>query len=733
LPRQKSETLMNRTFNWVKKPTMIGIMAVIAACGGGGGSDDGSSATPTPNGENQTTTPPTTGTPVATTAAKIAGTAAIGAALGGATVTIKDASGTSVCTEQTITTSATGAFSCTLVAGKTAPFIILVVDPSGASNPLVSAATTTPVAGATLVVNATPLTTAIIGQLAPDKNALTVVGTPSLLNAGALATITTNVLAQIADAVNAINIPGYNPFSTPIVAATNSTAGNPADRILDIIKIANVAGVPTISTPDNPDNGVALADTNSTSQKLTAPSTGVIALSESVRIATLALKNCFALPVASRVLGKDTTKPINEGGPTVTTVADACTDIAHPAYLNNGYQSGQEYYGLLTDENMTGATVYPPEIMRYTDDASPADNDTAIINIRYVDRNGVAGNIITTARKFPGSATANRNTDWFLYGNQQKVESSVQAMIRKSEQLAPNPGVAPFAGAGTSRYEAGINIFINKDGPNSAGMRAARVRGPGLPPAGLVYTRPNPSIITSQNWLNIRRKDGLTDPASATTAADNGNIYQLQRTAGLVGAEATTVRPNPNAANSNNTAFITWAHPLDYGAPVGATDYINFSALKPLTIYVLEIFYEGETAPRYTYNKTLIAGVKPATRGGSEQWVDFDAATKAYLNPADPKAAATSSIAISWIANPLAETIRSAGVYTSATSGTTVNSVDQGTIPAPRGATSVVATAPGAAGTVFPTLLNNGSTSRILQLRYRTLDGSYKDSFARYN
>jgi hypothetical protein len=270
-------------------------------------------------------------------------------------------------------------------------------------------------------------------------------------------------------------------------------------------------------------------------------------------------------------------------------------------------------------------------------------------------------------------------------------------------------------------------MFINKDGPGSAGMRAARITGPGLPPAGIVLTRPNPAIITDQTWLNVRRKDGLTDPAAATFSDDVGDIYRLQRTEGIDGAAATTVRPNPNAGNSNNTAFPNWAHPLDFGLPPGTANFVDFTALKAQDFYTVEIFYDGELAPRHTFTKTRATAVTPATFAVNLRWLNLAPATLGYLTPGDPLAASQASMALSWNADPFVETIGSAAVNTFG-GGLAVN---DGIVPVARGATSATATAPAAAP--FRALTGDGSSSRSIFLRYRMLDGSYKDSVTRFN
>ena len=692
---------------------LFGSVALLNACGGG-------SDSPSPTVQ----------------AASIHGTAAVGSALGNATVSITDTSGATACTEATIVTNGTGDYSCTLQEGKNAPFLIVVTDPSGAYPPLISVGATTPAPGTPLTVNATPLTTAIVAQLAPDGDALSVVATPSLVNVATLGSITAKVLAQLGDVLTTLGAPaGYDPFTTPIVAATASISGNTADKVIDLLRITTVDGVTTVSTIDNPDAAVPLAGATTTNPPtLAAPTQTVVTLADAIRLLAPALNNCFALPVMSRVLAKDDTIPAAAGGPEVTSVAAACDDIVHPDYLHNGYNGGQAFYGLLNDANMEGAIFRAPEVMRFIDDTTAADNDRVIINVRYTDKNGVAGNLVTVGQKFPGSATTAHPTDWWVYGNQQPVDSSIRAFVRRNEQLAPNPGTAPFANASASRFESGFTIFINKDGPGSTGMRAARVKGPGLPPAGIVLTRPSSSICTDQTWLNILRKDGNTDPAVAVPAPDNGNIFRVQRTQGISGADATTVRANPNAANSNSTAFPAWAHPLDYGQPVGTTDYIDFASLKANTTYQFELFYDGETTPRYTLNKTLLTPVVPATGGAALQWIDLSASTRGYLDPASALAASVASMNLSWTANPFAQTIVSAGAYTF--SGAT--RVDQGLVGVVRGATSAVANAPGSGGgctggDAFPALGTDGTSGRTFQLRYRMLDGGYKDSMTRFN
>ncbi len=696
-------------------PVLFSTLLTLAACGG----DDAPTASPV-NDELGTGT--------------LTGVVAVGAAMPNAEVSITDTSRAWACLEKPIFTSGTGAFTCKVVAGATPPFLVVVTDPSGAQPPLVSVATKAPNAGAELVVNATPLTTAIVARVAPNGDPLALLAQPSLIDPVALQAATTNVLNQLRPALAAIGAAAdYDPFATPISAATGTQSGNTADLVLETLKFSSINGVPSVATVDNPGAAVALAGPNAAGMVLAPPSSTVGTLSSALREIANTLDRCFALPVAERVVAADTSIPSTRGGPSVTQMAPACDGLAHASFRHNGFGFGQWIHRPLNDAAMVGAKFSPPEVMRYTEDTSAADADEAVVNLRYTDAQGVAGNVITVARKFPGTQSPQRPTDWWLFGNQDPVDSRISAYLRRFEQVLPNPGTAPFVNAAASRFETGLVLYVGKDGPGSEGMRAARYKGPGLPTAGVVLTRPDPNLCTEQNWMNIRRKDGLTDEAAASPAPGNGNFFRLHRTQGVTGAAATTVRANPNATTSANTTQLTWAHPLDYGAPVGASDYIDFTKLHAGAEYTLEIFYEGEVAPRHTIRKSTLTPVMPAPNAAQLQWVSLSPSMYAYLDPLSPLAAPQTTIDFSWASNPYAQTILSGGFY-SLGGGQTVT---QGLVAVTRGATSAVADVPGeggcTGGQMFPALTADGVSYRQIQLRYRVTDGGYRDTLTRYN
>ncbi|MBB1635084.1 hypothetical protein [Cupriavidus sp. UME77] len=678
-------------------------LLALAACGGGG-SDSTSSGSA---GDK----------PV--TAAAVTGTAATGAALANANVAITDSAGASPCQEAAITTSALGTYTCTLKTGEVAPFFVVVTDPTGNTAPLVSVSTVTPAAGAQLTINATPLTTAIVAQLAADGNPLTFVSGKTV-DAAALQKVTANVVAQLASVLAAIGAPAnYDPFSTAITAATAAGVGNTADQVLDIVKVVTdpATGKLALATVDNP-TPVAIATATSTGGTLAAPPAGVAALPQAAQAVAKGLSACFALPVAQRVTSSNTSLSASQGGPEVDGVASACqniaADISNAAgidFLHNGYYFGQLLYGILTSDSMTNAQFSVPEIMAFYPAASTASGrDEAIFNIRYLDASGNPGNIITTARDIAGGASSAHPSSWWLVGNQQPVDVTLKLQIRRVEQM--NPGFNKNNN-NYSHFQSGIQFMINAKGPgsvvNNAPLSYARVTGPGLPSNGIVYIAPVPAEV-GQNYMDVSNKTG-TVPVTAQCGNEfsppspsyNCPNFWFSRTAGLSGSAASTLAGNP--------ASLVWAQ---------AADNADASKVVKGAKYRIELFHGTNTTPTYSYNKTLLSDLVPATQGANLPWNTLGSKSLAALDPSNTSlAGAQTSLTADWVQNVAAQQIGGVAA-TVDNSGTWSTST-----PAPRGATSIVVNAAVPAFTA--------TTSRGLLFGYRMLDNSNKSAVFTYN
>ena len=176
--------------------------AVLTACGGGGG--------------DSTTTAPA--------ATKITGTAAVGAALGGATVQAKCATGSG-----TATTAADGSFTLS-IGGATRPCVLSVKTPDGTTlHSVVEAGT-----GTTAVANITPLTELVTASLAQGSTTAFF----DQFDATAQAKLTSDNLTSATEAVRlvltgVVDLTSVDPLKDPLVAANGANAGNAQDKLLD--------------------------------------------------------------------------------------------------------------------------------------------------------------------------------------------------------------------------------------------------------------------------------------------------------------------------------------------------------------------------------------------------------------------------------------------------------------------------------------------------------------------
>lgn len=669
-------------------------MLTLAACGGGGSGSTSTSSTPT-----------------------ITGVAATGAAMANANVTITNSAGNSPCTESSITTSALGSYTCTLKSGETAPFFVVVTDPTGNSAPLVSVATTTPTAGTPLTVNATPLTTAIVAQLSSDGNALTLVNSHTI-NSADLETVKTRVVTQLAQVLTSVGAgSGYDPFTTSITAATSSSTGNTADLVLDVVKVVTdpSTGKLALSTISDP-TPIVLASTSSAGSPVATPDTGLSSLSQGAQIAAKAFEACFALPSTSRVLAKDDTIVSKDGGPKVTSVATACENMAADtqnaanfAFKHNGYASGQFFYGMLTSAAMDGAKFSVPEIMAFyprdntASSTEPAYYDRAVVNIKFIDGSGNPGNKITVAAKIPGTSSSTRDTEWWLVGNQHAADVSIQTTVRRVEQLKSGSG--PFTTGVTSTFQSGIVINVNTAGPGSVDgsgnqLNFVRVSGPGLPGngaanTGLVYTY---NTLSGASYMDLYSKTGALTGGLACGYSNGSNCpnFWLARTTGI------------NSTLGTNPTGQLWAQ---------GSDGVDTSQFKKGAKYKFELFYgTNTTTADVTIHKTLLVDLIQPANAINLPWNTLGAQSQAGLVDGLTEQI---GITVDWIQNTAAQQIGGVQIWKQ-------NNSYSGTTAVAKGLTSVNVPK-------VPVPATSTTAGRIFLFSYRMTDGSSKTMTYAFN
>lgn len=664
----------------------LGAFALVS-CGGGSSTD---------------TTNKTTQTP-ASTVVQIVGTAATGAALTFANVEITSTDGSSPCVETDIKTDGLGAYKCTMKVGKTAPFFIVVTDPAGNTAPLVSIATVTPTAGTPLTVNATPLTTAIVGQL-NGGDALSVVSDKTKYSADKLNTIKANVLAQIKAILTSIGAPtDYDPFTTSITAATAGQIGNTADQVLDVIKIARTSDMKlAFSTIADP-TPIQMATDTAQGSSVAAPPASIGDLSKGTFALAQAFNTCYALTTSKRAT-------VSNG--LIVDRAPECKNLitsldnpkGAPEFLHNGYGSNDANSNLLTNDSMTGAKFSVPEIMSYYPKKDSNSRDKAVINIRFIDNKGIAGNRIAFMQNFENSSSTAFPSNWWITGNQSKYDVGVIPEIRK---------VKDWLYANSDTYQSGFHfeIYADSSAPLSSTFNNVLVTGRGLPTTGLWMVRSVSGYTGS--FVVARSRASIPQPLSALvqTCNDCDNFW-MSHTAGITGTSASTLKSNDD--------WYTWAKKSE-GAYDGTVE-----SSRPIKgdIYTFRLYKDQSLVA--TETRALLDDVTSATNMQYLPWHISGPNTAAAFDIANTALnGLQTSVLLDWINNPNAEPIFK--YWFSKTDGNGDTST-----PIKLGETSVLAT-PGGINTRFTSLTGKLSYSvppldgyRNVGFVYRTTNGTKK-------
>lgn len=425
----------------MNKKARAGLAAAVAlslaACGGGG---DGGSA----SGPGAGTTLPVT-EPVATQAT-LSGVAATGAAFAGATVTVTDQTGTTVCTTQT---DDKGAYSCTLPLGTKAPLVIKAIRDE------LSFYSTTASAGSG-TANVTPLTTIVVSQLAPDGNPASLAGAivtkPDTVTAATIQAEASELLTALQPLLSALNVT-IDPMSGVFAAD-----GTGQDKVLDAISVSV-----------RPDGTAANIEITVKAQPATADAApiSIVFRSDATSVPTLPaitasqleaipspamvaglferMTACYALPASQRVTNGNDSGVVT--GTAANVVAPACRSLFlndDPAtFYSNGNNVGRDANnrGAYASLFRSGATDLKWERGNFE---FLRTNGDVVMSYRWVDTTGNADNDTLIARNVNGTLK--------LVGNGNAYSASVRP-FSEDRELINTPAF--------SSYTTGYNISID--------------------------------------------------------------------------------------------------------------------------------------------------------------------------------------------------------------------------------------------------------------------------------
>jgi len=318
-----------------------------------------------------------------------------------------------------------------------------------------------------------------------------------------------------------------------------------------------------------------------------------------------ALKSCFALPVADRVTV--------DGQGTITQLKGPCANLPVAAgYSNNLSSFAERYNDWLRDPRLVGADFGAFSLGA----TSASEIELAVYYF--------AGNQFDTRYDVLSKSAGGA---WLLAGNRRRYEAFAAVEYVRAEYLSPAPSPATSI-FGFSRFDVVLNFrFDPTNGTDAAGVRAIRIKGRGLPAAGLVLTRST----------SCGRADRLV------IANKTGDV---------------SVSSSPN----RTTFFYLRADPLVAGGPLGpwtpadpsfadaplTPEQIRASVLS-LEPYRVEVFRGAETTPSDSFTMRVGQGaLGGGPLRGNPIWPQLTADTLRYLDPTRPEAAAAAVLPMSW-------------------------------------------------------------------------------------
>lgn len=417
------------------------VSALLSGCGGGGGGGAASAID-----------------------LALSGTAASGAPMASATITVTPASGAA----KTVTAGADGSYSV-VITGMMPPLVITAVGTVGdAEVRLFSVHPATE----TATVNITPVTNAIAATIASTGNPL------DLLTAGEKINITklridaseAGFRAALGDVLTAVGATG-----SLINTAFRADGSSALDKLLDNVKIevlpngsiqlSSVKGATGGTlTDDTGTNPVTPADSKAAliakgvlpsagdKANVPAPTAGELIGAGDLEGLRKYVETCFTVPSAQR---GSFTGPINA----------ACRDIAIATYKHNGRTGSIEFNSTLASASADNAKIPVVEIIRQL------TATRVLIKATMQKTDGSLQTFITVAEKTGVASTGG----WQLVGNQRNFDMFVNGFANKRNQLA---------NGAVSRYETGLSVFVRNDPANfaqDATVTAVQVFGPGLP------------------------------------------------------------------------------------------------------------------------------------------------------------------------------------------------------------------------------------------------------------
>ncbi|ABF08285.1 hypothetical protein [Cupriavidus metallidurans] len=586
---------------------VLGVMtvAVMAACGGGG--DSGSNG-----GSNGGGSQP---------AATVQGTAASGAFMGGAQVTMFDADGKTVGIR---VADANGRYSFD-VSGFRAPFALQATGTAGGETvTYVSVLPTKPASGSTVTANVTPLTTALAALLA-GGNPADLTGASALnskVSSAGVQQATAALRAVLANVATSagMNAGSFDPISTPL-----TTEGQGADAVIDLVHVTLTANGVKLASRGAQLTGGSIPEAVLDANALTKPPAALPTPTASTNARTFEairanLQACFAAAPSARA--------------SATALLTACAPAFASDYLNNSYSAAVDFSALFSSTDMNGAVFRAPIVL--FNGKADSGEATAFVRFPFVRADG-------STSQFTRRVT-NRAGTWTMTGNQRQYEAAVTRRISKVIERNTGAGIA-------SRYETSLRVLLNPQTGLGIKAQLVRVTGPGLPSAGVVLARSR--VCGSSANLVIQNLNGSLTYAANDPVAPNAVISSSGQSSSTVVLAATPLKAGD---------ALTWSS-LSSGANTYASAPLSdndITAIPTFASYTFDVWYLNNdlsyktalpATPDDSFTVTSSGGVLMPSVIARQTWNEIAEGSLDFVTTGGGKTGAQTTVDVNWTQN----------------------------------------------------------------------------------
>lgn len=599
-------------------------VALIAACGGGGG---GASPTATPPVVVIDPLTPAAQTDLEKAAALYgidvagvggdsggdggaAGDAGDGAPLKRITVTLTDSKGNIVSGK----TDDNGRY---LLKYKTAvftpPFVVRSVDAGGSVLTSVSEETVT--TGKVLRASVNPLT----DKITSDILLASVPGTDkafdgSKVDVSKLAKAKSDLLASVDAALKVAGIVETAKFDP--IKSIYKYDGNGVDAVLESISHARDAQTGAtqlrakLAAVQTDANGTAIPTLITASTPL---GTNTVAISSNPGL-TFSKMNNWVTQI-NRCLALDKT---TRNADAICTDSPSAPTLVSPLFKTNSKDFPEYMRTLFSESDLSpiqGSTFKNPNVLFTTRSAASSVDDAAVVEVTINQpRTGPLSGNATAPIEYTATLVFRRDdsltkavaSNWIVYGNQRAYDNSLRPRYIKQAQVNPlrqansagnNPGTLESQvtfSFQTSKFDPATRTYV------SANVRAVRVKGPGMPTAGLVLT-PN-AVAGASGYMTVHNRSGTV----ATTSMAANLIASPSFRVGAVALDGSPLYSGWWPAAGSGTPGVNGSQSY---ADVPLTD---FSALQAYSKYTFEVFLNsnpGNTVPDVIETTHILAPV----------------------------------------------------------------------------------------------------------------------------